>query len=301
MSGQIIEIQSDNRHLSCERGFMTVSSEGQVVAKIPMSDVEAVITASHGISYSNNLLVRLAEENIPFVFCNKKFLPVGFLWSVAGQYRQAGVMDAQIAVHEKSRDKLWKEVVKKKIYFQYKVLETLALPHEPLKQMITKVKLGDVENIEGQAARKYFTTLFGSDFRRDRYSGGINSLLKYGYIILRSAMARAVMGAGLHPTIGIHHKNYLNPMRLVDDLIEPFRAMVDLKVYGLNKQGKTELTSEIKKHLVGVLHMEMYSEKGLSNVGVCMQKLAVSLAKYYKKETEELLFPDFVAPVFMQG
>lgn len=71
MSGQIIEIQSDNRHLSCERGFMTVSSEGQVVAKIPMSDVEAVITASHGISYSNNLLVRLAEENIPFVFCNK--------------------------------------------------------------------------------------------------------------------------------------------------------------------------------------------------------------------------------------
>lgn len=117
MSGQIIEIQSDNRHLSCERGFMTVSSEGQVVAKIPMSDVEAVITASHGISYSNNLLVRLAEENIPFVFCNKKFLPVGFLWSVAGQYRQAGVMDAQIAVHEKSRDKLWKEVVKKKYIF----------------------------------------------------------------------------------------------------------------------------------------------------------------------------------------
>lgn len=120
------------------------------------------------------------------------------------------------------------------------------MPHEPLKQMIAKVKLGDVENIEGQAARKYFTTLFGSDFRRDRDSGGINSLLNYGYIILRSAMARAVMGAGLHPTIGIHHKNYLNPMRLVDDLIEPFRAMVDLKVYGLNKQGKTELTSEIK-------------------------------------------------------
>ena len=139
MSGQIIEIQSDNLHLSCERGFMTVSSEGQDVAKIPMSDVEAVITASHGISYSNNLLVRLAEENIPFVFCNKKFLPVGFLWSVAGQYRQAGVMDAQIAVHEKSRDKLWKEVVKKKIYFQYKVLETLALPHEPLKQMIARL------------------------------------------------------------------------------------------------------------------------------------------------------------------
>ena len=73
MSGQIIEIQSENRHLSCERGFMTVSSEGQVVAKIPVSDVEAVITASHGISYSNNLLVRLAEENIPFVFVMKNF------------------------------------------------------------------------------------------------------------------------------------------------------------------------------------------------------------------------------------
>lgn len=299
MSGQIIEIQSDNRHLACERGFMTVSSEGTVVAKIPMSDVEAVITASHGISYTNNLLVRLAEENIPFVFCDEKFLPIGFLWSVSGQYRQAGVMDAQIAVHEKSRDKLWKEVVKQKLYFQYKVLEALALPYEPVKQLVAKVKLGDVENIEGQAARKYFTILYGDNFRRERDSGGINSLLNYGYIILRSAMARAIMGAGLHPTIGIHHKNYLNPMRLVDDLIEPFRPMVDIKIYHLKQQGKTELTPEVKKILVGVLHAEMYSEKGISSVGVCMQKLAVSLAKYYKKETSSLLFPDFVAPVFM--
>ena len=300
MSGQIIEIQTDNRHLACERGFMTVSADGVVVAKIPISDVEAVITASHGISYSNNLLVRLAEENIPFVFCNEKFLPIGFLWSVSGQYRQAGVMDAQIAVHEKSRDKLWKEVVRRKLYFQYKVLEALALPHEAVKQLMSKVKLGDVENIEGQAARKYFTTLFGDDFRRDRDSGGINSLLNYGYIILRSAMARAVMGAGLHPTIGIHHKNYLNPMRLVDDLIEPFRPMVDMKVYSLKRENKTELTPEAKKILVSVLHMEMYSEKGISSVGICMQKLAVSLAKYYKKEISELLFPDFVAPLFMQ-
>ncbi|MFR1031034.1 MAG: hypothetical protein ACLSE6_00225 [Alphaproteobacteria bacterium] len=102
-------------------------------------------------------------------------------------------MDAQIAVHEKAVINYGKEVVKEKIYFQYKVLETLALPHEPLKQMIAKVKLGDVENIEGQAARKYLR-LCSSDFRRDRDSGGINSLLNYGYIILRSAMARAVMG-----------------------------------------------------------------------------------------------------------
>lgn len=299
MSGQIIEIQSDNRHLACEHGFMTVSSDGAVVAKIPISDVEAVITASHGISYTNNLLVRLAEDNIPFVFCNEKFLPVGFLWSVSGQYRQAGVMDAQIAVHEKSRDKLWKQVVKQKLYFQYKTLEALALPYEHVKQLIAKVKLGDAENVEGQAARKYFIALFGEDFRRDRDSGGLNSLLNYGYIILRSAMARAVMGAGLHPTIGIHHKNYLNPMRLVDDLIEPFRPMVDIKVYHLKQQDKLKLTPEVKKILVGVLHAEMYSEKGISSVGVCMQKLAVSLAKYYKKETSELLFPDFVAPMFI--
>ena len=90
MSGQIIEIQSENRHLSCERGFMTVSSEGQVVAKIPVSDVEAVITASHGISYSNNLLVRVSRGEYFLCFCNEKFLPVGFCGLLPGSIaRQA--------------------------------------------------------------------------------------------------------------------------------------------------------------------------------------------------------------------
>ena len=52
--------------------------------------------------------------------------------------------------------------------------------------------------------------------------------LNYGYAVLRNAIIRAAIMAGFQPAFGIHHDNYLNAFDLADDLIEPWRPMVDV-------------------------------------------------------------------------
>jgi len=131
----------------------------------------------------------------------------------------------------------------------------------------------------------------GTDFRRDQNADGANALLNYGYTILRSATARAVVAAGLHPSIGLHHSNDSNPMRLVDDLMEPFRPLVDLKVWQLRQAGETQVTPDTKRTLVHVLYEDMQTTLGATPVMVCMQRLATSLAQVYLNERDKLDLP----------
>lgn len=158
--------------------------------------------------------------------------------------------------------------------------------------MLTKkVRSGDPDNIEAQGARRYWNLLFNSDFRRDRSSDGINSLLNYGYTILRAATARAVISAGLHPTLGLHHSNEGNPMRLVDDLIEPFRPLVDLLVWQLQQRDESNISPDTKRALVHVLYNDMQTHSGATPAMVCMQQLAISLAQVYLGKRSKLELP----------
>src|SRR5690606_10819762 len=120
---------------------------------------------------------------------------------------------------------------------------------------------------------------FGSDFRRVQSASGVNALLNYGYTVYRAATARAVIAAGLHPTLGIHHQNEGNPMRLVDDLIEPFRPLVDLLVWQLVEKNQVEVTSDAKRILVRSLYDDIQTPSGASPVMACMQRLAISLVQ----------------------
>ena len=157
--------------------------------------------------------------------------------------------------------------------------------------LVDKVKSGDPDNIEGQGARRYWSLLFGGGFRRDQNGDGLNALLNYGYTIVRSATARAVVAAGLHPSIGLHHSNDANAMRLVDDLMEPFRPIIDLKVWQLQRQDESHVTSETKRTLVRTLYDDMQTSAGATPVMVCMQKLATSLAQVYLVERDKLDLP----------
>jgi len=156
---------------------------------------------------------------------------------------------------------------------------------------VRKVRSGDPDNFEAQGARRYWGLLFGDDFRRDQQAGGLNAMLNYGYTVLRAATARAVVAAGLHPTIGLHHSNEGNAMRLVDDLMEPFRPMMDLKVWQLYKQGEGQITPESKRALVRTLYDDMQTSAGATPVMVCTQKLAVSLAQIFMGEKDKLDLP----------
>lgn len=294
MIGRIVEVADDRRHLFLSRGFLVVQDtegERKELGQVPLDDIAAVIANAHGLSYTNNLLVALAERCAPFVLCAANHNAVGMVLSIDGNYQQAKRFDAQIAVSQPLKKRLWAEIVKSKLQQQAAALEATGAPSVPLSALVRKVRTGDPDNFEAQGARRYWGLLFGDDFRRDQQAGGLNAMLNYGYTVLRAATARAVVAAGLHPTLGLHHSNEGNAMRLVDDLMEPFRPMIDLKIWQLHKQGVSLVTPESKRVLVKTLYDDMQTSAGATPVMVCTQKLATSLAQIFMGEKDKLDLP----------
>ena len=294
MIGRIVEVADDRRHLFLSRGFLVVQDtegERKELGQVPLDDIAAVIANAHGLSYTNNLLVALAERCAPFVLCAANHNAVGMLLPIEGNFQQAKRFDAQIAAGQPLKKRLWAAIVKSKLQQQAAALEAAGAPFIPLSALVRKVRSGDPDNFEAQGARRYWGLLFGDDFRRDQQSAGLNAMLNYGYTVLRAATARAVVAAGLHPTIGLHHSNEGNAMRLVDDLVEPFRPMIDLKVWQLHKQGEGQVTPESKRALVRTLYDDMQTSAGATPVMVCAQKLATSLAQVFMGEKDNLDLP----------
>lgn len=168
MSERIIEVATDGRHLAVDRGFMVVSEKGQEITRIPLDAMAALIGNAHGLTYSNNLLVEFAKRNILFVLCSSNHNPIGYLWAVDG-YHQAARIDARLESTLPKSKQLWKQIVEAKIEQQAGVLRAIGKNDGAVQGLIRKVRSGDPENIEAQAARRYWTILFGDDFRRDRY------------------------------------------------------------------------------------------------------------------------------------
>lgn len=291
MIGRIVEIAGDGRYLSVDRGFLVVSHKGQEIGRTPIDDVAGLIGNAHGLVYSNNLLVALAKRSAPFVLCGTNHRPVGLLWPVASHHRQAARMDAQLRASLPLRKRLWKQIVQAKIYMQAAVIALCDGPDLPLRRLAGKVRSGDPSNIEGQAARLYWSLLLGSSFRRDRGASGINAMLNYGYTVLRAIVARQVMAAGLHPGIPLHHANEGNAMRLVDDLMEPFRPLVDICVTRLAGGGSSDLDADTRRELAVLGTRSVNTKRGISPVSLVVQRLAVSLAQVYELPSKPLDLP----------
>jgi len=294
MLGRIVEIANDNRYLFVSRGFLVVRETGDnrtELGQVPLDDIAAVVANAHGLSYTNNLLVALAERGIPFVLCGSNHTPVGMIWPVDGHSTQAGRFDAQLASPKPLRKRLWTSIVKSKLRQQAAALEATGAPFKPLTGLISRVRSGDPDNIEAQGARRYWRLLFGEDFRRNRQAGGANALLNYGYTVLRAATARAIIAAGLHPSIGIHHANQGNAMRLADDLMEPYRPFIDLLVWQLKREDMTKVTPETKRIMVRGLYDDLMTDAGATPMQVSVQKLATSLAQVYLGERNQLDLP----------
>jgi CRISPR-associated protein Cas1 len=291
MPGRIIDISQDQRHLALHRGFLVISHQHEELGRVPIDDLEAVIACGHGITHSSNLLAALSERGIPFVLCASNHSPVGMLLSVDGNYQQGKRLAAQAAAKRPLQKRLWQQLVRAKLLHQAEVLETLGQPKAPLATLVAKVRSGDPDNIEAQGARRYWSLLFGSVFRRDRNADDHNRMLNYGYAILRSGVARGVVAAGLHPGLGLHHRNGYNPMCLVDDLIEPWRPLIDLRVKTLLDAGCTEVDSDTKRRLADVLYTDLALPDGCSPVISVIQSLATSLAQVYLEERASLSLP----------
>ncbi len=292
--GRIIEVADDRRHLFVSRGFMVIQDterERQELGRVPIDDIAAIIANAHGLTYSNNLLVSLVKQGAPFVLCGSNHNAVGMLLPVEGNFQQAKRFDAQLVASKPTQKRLWADIVRAKIIQQASVLEAAGAPPTPLTSLVGKIRSGDPGNIEAQAARRYWGLLFGESFRRDQGGAGLNSLLNYGYTVYRAAMARAIVAAGLHPTLGIHHSNESNAMRLVDDLMEPFRPTVDFLVWQMQKRQEYEVTPNTKRVLVHSLYEDRQTDVGATPTMVCMQRLAVSVVQVYLGERETLDLP----------
>lgn len=294
MLGRIVEVADDRRHLFIHRGFLVVQDtegERRELGQVPLDDIAAVIANAHGLSYTNNLLVALAERGAPFVLCAANHNAAGMLLPIEGNFEQSRRIEAQIVASRPTHKRLWAAVVRSKLEQQAAALEAASASAVPLLALARKVKSGDPDNLEAQGARRYWQLLFDKDFRRDQNGGGRNALLNYGYTVLRAATARAVVAAGLHPGIGLHHSHDNNAMRLVDDLMEPFRPIIDLKVWQLWRNQERDITPETKRALVRTLYDDMQTEAGATPVSVCTQKLATSLAQVYLGQRDRLDLP----------
>ena len=297
MIGRVIEIASEGRHLSRHRGLMTVSAKGIEDGRVPLDDIGVLLCNARGLTYSNDLLVELAKRGVAVVLCGPNYLPAAWLWPLEGHHIQALRMRRQLEASLPLRKRLWQAVVKAKIGQQKMTLEMLGKPGGGLDELARRVKSGDPENMEAQAARRYWPILFGPDFQRERFGEMPNPLLNYGYTVLRAATARAVAAAGLHPSLGIHHHNRYDALCLVDDLMEPFRPAVDYSVARLVESGCADVTVEAKHTLAGVLAADMRTERGITPLETCLERAAQSLAQSFEDKLAALAFPERLLPM----
>lgn len=159
------------------------------------------------------------------------------------------------------------------------------------------MRSGDPENVEAQASRRYWPLLFGEEFRRDRARGGANALLNYAYTILRAGTSRAIMAVGLHPSLGLAHRQRGNAFALADDLMEPFRPLADLLVHDLIAEGIQAVDRNSKPHLARLLVMDMSTDEGMSPIGLCLERLALSLVRCYAGRAQKLDLPRRALPL----
>jgi CRISP-associated protein Cas1 len=282
MIGGIVEIAQDGKTLSISRGFLSISDGVEVVGKVPLDDISSLILSARQSLLSRAVMVELAKRKSTIVICGDNYHPISLIWPFEAHHRAAALLYAQINASLPLKKQLWKIIVIAKIKAQINALTLVSerpeIAHK-INPLLLKIKSGDPDNREAQAARYYWTAMMGTDFRRDRTDEGINSLLNYGYIVLRAATARAICAAGLHPTLGLHHKSDVNSFALVDDLMEPFRPIIDIAVKKLANNRSVKLTPETKRELVAILQQDLVSDKGISPVINCLMRAAQSLGK----------------------
>ncbi|NQV94451.1 MAG: type II CRISPR-associated endonuclease Cas1 [Sphingomonadales bacterium] len=281
---RIIDITTDNLHLASHRGFLIVSLNKAEQGRIALDDIAAIIIHAHGVTWTTNLVVKLAKRGAMMVLCSANHAPVAMMIPIEGHHAQNARFRAQWDCPRPMMKRAWKQIVVAKIRMQASLLAACGREEaSALTFLANRVRSGDPDNVEAQAARRYWTALMGQDFRRDRAADGANALLNYGYTVIRSMVARSTIASGLHPTIGLHHANRLNAFALVDDLMEPFRPLVDAVVRQMLDEGACDVDSPAKQRLAALISADLDCQGEASPVSVAAQRLARSLAASFEQ------------------
>lgn len=259
---------------------------------IPIEDIGFVVIESQEIYISIPALNKLINNNVAVIFCDSRHMPSSMLLNLDGHYIQQEHFSNQINATEPLKKQLWRHIIKKKIKHQAEHLVKEGRSFEVMKFHGSKVLSGDTDNREGAAAAHYWKHLFDFNFKRERFGDYPNSFLNYGYILLRAAVARSLAGSGLLCTLGIHHHNKYNAFCLADDIMEPYRPLVDAKVLQIMTNYKeTELTTDIKMELLGILTETVYFKTTKSPLMVAITKTTSSLQQCYSGTAKKIIYP----------
>lgn len=257
----------------------------------PIEDIGCVVLENQMISITLPLLNELVKNNVAVVLCDNKQMPTAMLQCLDANCTQSGSLKYQLGVSEPMKKQAWKQIIEAKIKNQASMLEKASQNGSVLKPFYMNVKSGDTDNREGIAAKTYWPNLFGKNFKRQRDGNPPNALLNYGYSILRAATARALLGSGLLPNLGIFHKSRYNAFPLADDIMEPYRPYVDDIVFHLHQEGNVELNKDSKTALLRLLSCDVKIGQVMRPLQIALTLTTSSLVKYYSGETKKISLP----------
>ena len=258
---------------------------------VPLEDISALLLESRQSSITTAALSQLGQCGCAVFVCDEKHIPCAVLTPYHSHSRELSVLRSQMEATEPKKKRLWQDIVKSKIQNQALCLELsgMADQSKAMKDMLSRVHSGDSGNTEATAAQYYFPSLFGTGFTRNRETI-LNAALNYGYAILRGCVARTLAVYGFLPNLGLHHRSALNAFNLADDLIEPFRPVVDLLV----KQNITDDAAFMPSHkrmLFNCLNLDIDSGGQYHSVNYAIEREVQSLGRALAEKEARLVLP----------
>ena len=292
MIKRIVDI-SDRAYVHLKHQQLIIEKQGEIAGQVPIEDLGVLILQHPAIVLTQQLIVACQQNKVVIVFCDEKHLPYSIILPVGeGHTLHNKILKQQMAISEPTRKRLWQQIVQHKIKQQEQTLIMLHKESTRLNYLSTQVKTGDSGNCEAIAAQAYWKLLFGKAFKRDADLDGVNSLLNYGYAIIRAMVARSICGAGLHPTLGLFHTNQYNALCLADDLMEPFRPWVDYVVYEIaSTNSNVIINQQSKQALLGLMSESVLYKKKAMPFMVALHYLMADLKRCYSSGIKTLPYP----------
>ncbi|HEY8747295.1 MAG TPA: type II CRISPR-associated endonuclease Cas1 [Tepidisphaeraceae bacterium] len=296
MIKRTIDISEGPTRLSIELDQLVLTRERQEIGRVPCEDLGVLLVDHHSTTYTHAVFTRLAACGTCVVLCGANHLPVALVLPMEANELTARRVRAQAAAPRPLCKRLWRQIVRRKVRLQAENLPKGHPVHVRLLEMAKEVKSGDVTNVEGQAARFYWPAMMGEEFRRDPEGLPPNNLLNYGYMVMRAAVARAIVAAGLHPSFGLQHRHRNNTFALADDLVEVLRPRVDQVVLALCREGSGFVDREAKQKILGIMTEEVRVGDQAGPLMVQLHRVGASLVRCYDREQKRIELPVFVDP-----
>jgi len=233
MLRKTIEIATPGTRLSVAHRQLVIERPDLPKATVPIEDLGVLVIDDSRASYTQAVFIECLGAGATVIVSGRDHLPAGMMLPMDGHHALTERHWAQVEAGAPLRKRLWQAIIAAKLRQQGRLLAEVTGQDAGLAALAGRVRSGDPDNLEAQGAQRYWPKLFGRDFRRDRSADDANALLNYGYAIVRAACARALVASGLIPSLGVWHRNRSNPFCLADDLLEPWRPVVDWKVHSI--------------------------------------------------------------------